>query len=119
MRKAQILMNKPVYVGLSISDLSKSAMFGFWYNHVKPKYGENPKLYYMDRGSFIVHVKMEDIYKYIAEDIETRFETSSFELGRPLPKEKYEKVIGLMKEFVGLRAKTFLKSKKLYKRQQR
>ena len=37
-------MNKPVYVGLSISDLSKSAMFGFWYNHVKPKYGENPKL---------------------------------------------------------------------------
>ena len=62
MRKIQILKNKPVYSGLSILDLSKTVMFEFWYDHVKPKYGENAKLCYMDRNSFIVHVKEDDIY---------------------------------------------------------
>ena len=57
MRKTQILMNKPVYLGLSILDWSKTVMCEFWYDHVKPKYDENPKLYYMDTESFIVHVK--------------------------------------------------------------
>ena len=70
----------------------------------------------MDTNSFIVHVKTEDIYKDIAEDVETRFYTSNYELDRPLPKGKNKKVIGLMKdalggkimkEFVGLRAKTY------------
>ena len=40
MRKTQILMNKPVYLGLSILDLSKTVMYEFWYDYVKPKYGE-------------------------------------------------------------------------------
>ena len=44
MRKTQILMNKPVYLGLSILDLSKTVMYEFWYDYVKPKYGENAKL---------------------------------------------------------------------------
>ena len=57
MRKTQVLMNKPVYLGLSILDSSKTVMCEFWYDHVKPKYDENPKLYYMDTESFIVHVK--------------------------------------------------------------
>ena len=64
-------MNKPVYVGLSILDLSKTLMYKFWYDYVKPKYGGNAKLCYMDTGSFIVHVKTCDIYKDIAEDVET------------------------------------------------
>ena len=69
-------MNKPVYLGLSILDLSKTVMFEFWYDYVKPKiYGENLKLYYMDTDSFIVHVKTDGIYKDIAEDVETRFDT--------------------------------------------
>ena len=55
----------------------------------------------MDTHSFIVHVKTDDIYKDIAEDIETRFDTSNFELDRPLPKAKNEKVIGLMKDELG------------------
>ena len=76
MRKTQILMNKPVYLGLSILDLSKTVMYEFWYDYVKPKYGENAKLCYMDTDSFIVHVKTDDIYKDIAEDVETRFEIS-------------------------------------------
>ena len=84
--------------------------------YVKPKYGENAKLCYMDTESFIVHVKTDDIYKDIAENVETRFNTSNFEIDRPLPKGKHKIVIGLMKhelggqnmkEFVGLRAKTY------------
>ena len=75
-RKAQILMNKPVYLGLSISDLSKTGMNEFWDDYVKPKYGENAKICYMGRDSFIVYVKAEDIYKDIAKNLENRFDTS-------------------------------------------
>ena len=95
MRKTQILMNKPVYLGLSVLDLSKTAMYKFWYDYVKIKYGDNSKLCYMDTDSFSIHVQADDIYKYIAKDVETRFDTSNFEIDRPLPKGKNEKVIGL------------------------
>ena len=70
----------------------------------------------MDTDSFIVYLKTDDIYKDIAEDVETRFDTSNYELDRLLPKGKNKKVIGLMKnelggkmmtKFVGLRAKTY------------
>ena len=55
----------------------------------------------MDTDSFIAHIKAEDIYKDIAEDVETRFDASNFELDRPLPKGKNKKVIGLMKDELG------------------
>ena len=100
MRKTQILMNTSVYLGLSITHLSKTVMYKFWYEYLKPKYGENAKLCYMDTDSFIVHVKTKDIYKDIAEDVETRFSTSNFELDRPLSKGKSKKVIGLMKDLL-------------------
>ena len=90
---------KPVYLPRSILELSK--MYEFWYIYVKPKYSENPKLWYMDTDSFIVYKKADDIYKDIAENIETRFDTSNYELGRPLPKRKDNKVIGLMKDELG------------------
>ena len=70
----------------------------------------------MDADSFIVYIKTDDIYKDIAEDIKIRFDTSNYDLKRPLPKEKNKKVTGvmkdeldaeIMKEFVGLRAKTY------------
>ena len=91
-------------------------MYEFWYDYVKPKYGEKTKLCYMDTDSFIVYIKTDDIYKNIADDVETRFDTSNFKLDRPLPKGEYKKVIGLMKhelggktitKFVGLRGKTY------------
>ena len=88
MRKTQILMNKPVYLGLSILDLSKTIKYEFWYDYVKPKYCENAILCYMDTDSIIVQVKTYDIYIDIAKDVETRFDTSNFELDRPLPKGK-------------------------------
>ena len=89
-KKTQITMNKPVYLGLSILDLSKTVMYELWYDYLKPKYGENVKLFYMDTDSFIVHVKTDDIYKDIAEDVETTFDTN-FELDRPFPKGKIKK----------------------------
>ena len=85
MKKTQITLTKLVYLGLSILDLSKAIMYEFWDDYVKPKYGEKAKLCYMDTDSFIVHVKAKDIYKDIAEDIEQRFDTSNFEINRPLP----------------------------------
>ena len=94
-------MNRPVYLGLSILDLNKSVMYEFWYDYLKPKYGENAKRSFMDTDTFIVHVKTDDIYKDIAEDVETRFDTSNFEIDRPLPKGKNKKVIGLMKDELG------------------
>ena len=91
-------------------------MCEFSYDYVKPKYDEQSKFCYMDTGSFIVYIKADDIYSDIAEDVETRIDTSNYELDRPLLKGKNKKVIGLMKDelggkimtkFVGLRAKTY------------
>ena len=65
---------------------------------MKPKYVDNVKLCYMDTDSFIMHIKTEDFYKDIADDLEKRFHTSNYEVDRPLPKGKYKKVIGLMKD---------------------
>ena len=116
MEKTEILMNKPVHLGLSILELSKILMYEFLYDYVKPKYGEKAKLCYMDTDSFIVYIKTDDIYKDIAKDVETRFDTSNYQLDRPLPRAKYEKVIRLMKDeldeqimtkFIGLRARTY------------
>ena len=81
-----------------------------------PKYGDDVKLCYMNTDSFIMHIKTEDFYKDIADDVEKRFDTSNYEINRPLPIGKNKKVIGLMKdesggkimtEFVALRPKTY------------
>ena len=74
-KKTEMLMNKPVYFGISILKLSKILMYDFWYDYVKPTYGEKAKLCYMDTNTFIVYIKADDIYKDIAEDVETRLHT--------------------------------------------
>ena len=81
-------MNKPVYVGLSIFEISKIVMYEFWYDYTKQRYGEKVKLCYMDTDSFNVYIKTEDIYVDIAKDVETRFNTSNYESERPLPRPK-------------------------------
>ena len=63
MKKIEILMNKPVYLGLSILELSTILIYEFWYNCVKQKYGEKSKLCYMDTSSFMVYLKTDDFYK--------------------------------------------------------
>ena len=98
MKKSEILMNKPVCLALSVLELSKILMHEFWYDYVKPKYGEKAKLCYMDTNSFIDYINADDIYKDIAVDVETRFDTSNYQLDRPLPKGENKKVIGLMQD---------------------
>ena len=114
MRKTEKLMNKLIYVGLSILDLSSTVIL-VWF--VIPKFGENAKLFYMDTNSFIVPVKTDDIYKYIAEDVETRFGFSNLEIYRPVTQGYNQEVVGLikdelgaeiMKEFLELRVKTYI-----------
>ena len=116
MKRTKVKMNKPIYLGLSILDISKILMYEFWYDYMKPKFDDNVKLCYMDTDSFIINIKTEDFYKDIANDVEKRFDTSNYEVDRPLPTGKNKKVIGLMKdelrggiitEFVALRPKTY------------
>ena len=116
MNKTKVKMNKSIYLGLSILEISKLLMYEFWYDYMKPKYGDNIKLCYMDTDSFIMNIKTEDFYKDIASDLEKRFDTSNYEVDRPLSIGKNKKVIGLMKdelggkiimEFVTLRPKTY------------
>ena len=76
-------------------------MYKFWHDYLKPKYGENAKRCYMDTDGLIVHVKTDNIYKDIAEDVETKLDTSNIEIDRLLPTGKSKKVIGLMKEELG------------------
>ena len=116
MKKTKVKMNKPIYLGLSILEISKILMYEFWYDYMKPKYDNNVKLCYMDTDSFIMNIKTNDFYEDIANDVGNRFDTSDYEVNRPLPIGKNKKVIGLMKdelgekiitEFVTLRAKTY------------
>ena len=97
-KKTEILMNKPVYLGLSILELSKIVRYEFWYDYVKSKYGERAKLCYMDTGC-IRKKQMIFIKKLL--NVLTRFETSNFELNSSLSKRKIKSVIGLMKEELG------------------
>ena len=101
MNKTKVKMNKPIYLGLSILDISKILMYEFWYNYIKAKYNDKVKLCYMDMDSFIMSIKTNDFYKDIANDVEKRFDTSNYELNRPLPTGKNKKVIGLMKDELG------------------
>ena len=101
MKKTKVKMNKPVHLGLSILEISKTLMYEFWYDYMKPKYGDYVKLCYMDADSFIMHIKTEDFYKDIADNVEKRFDTSNYEVIRPLPAGKNKKVIGLMKDELG------------------
>ena len=104
MNKTKVKMNKPIYLGLSILDISKILMYEFWYDYMKPKYGNRVKLCYMDTDSFVMNIKTNDFYKDIANDVEKRFDSSDYELlhslpiGIPLPIGKNKKVIGLMKD---------------------
>ena len=115
MKKTKVKMNKPIYLGLSILEISKILMYEFWYDYMKPKYNDNVRLCYMDTNSFIMNIKTNDFYKDIANDVECKFDTSNYEVKRPLPIGKNKKVIGLMKDelggeiimqFIALRPKT-------------
>ena len=109
-------MNKPIYLGLSILEISKTTMYEFWYDYIRRKYEDTVKLCYTDMDSLVMNIKTKHSYKDIAKDVEERFDTSNYGFDRPLPKGINKKVIGLMKdelgggiitEFVALRPKTY------------
>ena len=116
LRKVKVKMNKPIYLGLSILELSKITVYEYWYDYVKVKYEDRVKLCYMDTDSFVLNVRTEDFYKDISEDVKDRFDTSNFNCDIPLPIGVNKKVVGLMKdelgggiitEFVALRPKAY------------
>ena len=125
MKKTKIKMNTPIYLGLSILEISKILMYEFWYDYMKSKYNDNVKLCYMDTDSFVMHIKTNNFYKDIGNDVECKFDTSNYLVNtsetsalarRPLPIGKNKKVIGIMKdelggeiitEFTALRPKTY------------
>ena len=78
MGKIKVVMNKPVYLGQAIIDLSKIIMYEFHYDYMLPKYGDKIKLCYMDTDSYVYDIKTEDFYKDIAKDVEVRFDTSAY-----------------------------------------
>ena len=118
MKKAAVKMNMPIYLGQAILDLSKTLMYEFWYDYIKPMYSDKEKLCYTDTDSLAIHIKTDDFYKDIANDVERLFDTSNYNKkdNRPLPIGKNKKVIGMFKneiggkimtEFCALRAKTY------------
>ena len=78
MKKRNVKMNKPIYLGMSILDISKTLMYEFWYNFIKPKYQDKAKLCYMDTDSFVIQIKIEDFHKDIASDVEKWLDTSNY-----------------------------------------
>ena len=91
MKKTKVKMNKPIYLGLSILEISKILVYEFWYDYMRPKYNDSVKLCYMDTDSFIMNIKTNDFYKDISNDVENRFDTSNYEVNRPLPTGKKKK----------------------------
>ena len=102
-KKTEVKMNKPIYLGQAILDLSKTFMYEFWHDYIKPKYGDKARLCFMDTDSFVINIKTEDFYKDIANDVERWFDTSNYDKkgNRPLPIGKIKKVIGLFKDELG------------------
>ena len=118
MKKTEVKLNKPIYLGQAILDISKTLMYKLWYDYIKPKYGDKARLCYMDTDSFVMDIETDDFYKDINNDVDKWFDTSKYDKNdnRPLETGKNKKVIGkfkdvlggnIMTEFCALRAKTY------------
>ena len=118
MKKTEVKINKPIYLGQAVLDLSKTLMFEFWFDYLKLMYGDKIRFCYTDTDSFIMHIKTDDFYKDITADVDKWFDTSNFNKNdnRPLEIGKNKKVLGkfkdelggkIMTKFVALRAKTY------------
>ena len=113
--KEKVLLNKPIYVGMSVLDISKHLMYDFYYNTLKARYGDNVRLLYTDTDSLIVKVDTEDIYADMKKNLD-EYDTSNYSPGHPLYSDENKKVIGkykdelggqLLTEFIGIRPKMY------------
>ena len=102
MKKTKVKMNKPVYLGMSILDISKTLMYKSWYDYIKPKYEDRAKLCYTDTDSFIIHIITEDFFVDISDDVERWFDTSNYDENdkRPLPIGKNKKNISFFQRWI-------------------
>ena len=103
MKKTEVRMNNPIYLGQAILDISKTLMYEFWYDYIKPKHGDNARLCYMDTDSFIMHIKTEDFYKDSSNDVDKWFDTSNYDknASRSLEIRKNKKVIRKFRDELG------------------
>ena len=112
-----VKLDKPIYIGFTVLELSKLAMYEFHYLHMLPKYGPHRlKLCFTDTDSLLYEIKTEDIYEDMKADLDQWYDTSDYAPNHPLYSEKNKKIPGKMKdeqngqiieEFVGLRAKMY------------
>ena len=111
MKKTRVKMNKPLYLGMSILDISKILMYEFWYNYIRPKYGDKGKLCYTDTDSFIIYIKAEDFFEEISNDVEKWLDTSNCDKNDkgtlPIVPGFFKDELGrkIITEFVALRPK--------------
>ena len=118
MKNTRVKMTKPLYLGMSILNISKTLTCEFWYDYIKLKYADRAKLCYMDTDSFVIYIKTEDFLEDISDDVKIWFDISNYDKNdkRPLPIGNNIKVPGLFKyelggkiiiEVVALRPKTY------------
>ena len=118
MKKTVVKLYKPIYLGMSILDLSKTLMYRFHYEYVKPKWGNKVNLLFTDTDSLCYEIETNDVYEDIKNDLDEWFDTSNYDKDHPsgLHSGKNKKVIGFYKdecggkfisEFVGLKAKSY------------
>ena len=95
--KTRLKLNKPVYVGMCVLDLSKHLMYDWYYNTLKRKYGSNCTLLYTDTDSLLVDLKTPDVYADM-ESMKTHYDLSDYSKDHPLFSEQNKKVIGKFKD---------------------
>ncbi|OWF50010.1 hypothetical protein KP79_PYT25700 [Mizuhopecten yessoensis] len=113
--KSKLYLNRPIYVGFSILDISKTLMYDFHYNYIKRKFGSSARLLFTDTDSLAYTIQTDDFYKHMLEDSDL-FDTSEYTKDSPLYNTKNKKVLGKMKDetygnaihaFVGLKSKMY------------
>ena len=101
MGNSTVVLNKPIYLGQAILDISKTLMYDFHYGYIKLKYGELARILFTDTDSLCYEIQTDDFYKDIAEDVPKWFDTSNYPKGHPIQSEKNKKVLGMMKDEAG------------------
>ena len=85
MKKTSVKINKPLYLGMSILDISKTLMYEFWYVYLQPKYNDKAKLCYMDTDSFVLNIFTKNVFEDIINDVERLFDTSNYDENDKIP----------------------------------
>ncbi|CAL1535718.1 unnamed protein product [Lymnaea stagnalis] len=115
MKKVQITLNKPIYIGFSVLEISKTLIYDFHYNFIRKKYKDKARLLFTDTDSLCYEIETEDLYDDLLQELD-RFDTSDYPKDHKLHSDVNKKVIGKMKdetngvpieEFVGLKPKMY------------